>query len=268
MVLDGIGTAPLVSAILTERDAQPTRYIDRTATGRPHMTTTANPHKARNRTATVATVVALVVGVVVLAAGIASGQRTPTFTDVPEGSYYHDAAYWAADAGVTTGCGDDKFCPDNNLTRAQMITFLYRYDTYAASHTHPPDHTHEVREVESDPIRVEGPAGTDQDCTNACNITQFDLEPHTVLLVGKDIAPGFWLTPACAVVLTKEVRKHPQYPGRDTWRSWQNDLWGVQTGVAKHSDGEERYTNGGLELLASDYAVIYTDNKRSRCYTR
>ena len=217
--------------------------------------------------------VVVVVGVGVLAAGIASGQRSRTFTDVPDGAYYYDAAYWAADVGVTTGCADDKFCPDDNLTRAQMITFLYRYDTNG--HVHAPDHTHPVREVESDPIRVEGPAGTDQDCTQYCEIglSGFNLSQDTVLLVGADIAPGKWKFNTCgnsfnderAVVLTKAVRKHPQYPGREYWGNWFNDLHGVRTGIATHSSGgnddvAQMFSHSRIvffEVLPHDYAVIY-----------
>ena len=225
---------------------------------------------------------ALVVGV--LAAGIASAQRSKTFTDVPAGSYYEDAAYWAADAGITTGCDEDKFCPTGTLTRAEMITFLYRYDTYNASHTHPPDHTHEEREVESDPIRVEGPAGTDQECPArgcALDLAGFSLPQNTVLLVGKDIAPGKWsyrnarLSVICAVVLTKDVRKHPNYPGRAYWGNWGNDLRDVTTGIAKTTDGNlrnYRTTNErvgiSIDIEPHDYAVIYEGgfSNTASCY--
>ena len=232
----------------------------------------------RNRKTVITLLTAAAVGVGVFAAGVASGQRSQTFTDVPTDAYYHDAAYWAADADITTGCSDDKFCPDDNLTRAQMITFLYRYDTYAANHGHTPDHTHPEREVESDPIRVEGPAGTDQDCSQHCEISLsgFELPLNTVLLVGADIAPELWKfesTAGCresAVILTKDVRNHPQYPGRATWSRWYNDLLDVRTGIAEHSsDGNDdvaqifrnsRYGNPGgvsFEVLPHDYAVIY-----------
>jgi len=48
------------------------------------------------------------------------------FTDIPEG-------YWAADwveqlvaEGISTGCGAGKFCPDSQLSRAEMAVFLVR----------------------------------------------------------------------------------------------------------------------------------------------
>ena len=51
-----------------------------------------------------------------------------TFTDVDEGRYYTDAVQWAADNGVTTGTSATTFSPENAVTRAQNVTFAYRYD--------------------------------------------------------------------------------------------------------------------------------------------
>ena len=48
------------------------------------------------------------------------------FTDVAEGSYYHDAVLWAAENGVTGGTTATTFSPNNNCTRAQIVTFLWR----------------------------------------------------------------------------------------------------------------------------------------------
>ena len=50
-----------------------------------------------------------------------------TFTDVHAGSYYHNAVLWAVEQGITTGTGGSKFSPDMNCSRAQVVTFLYRY---------------------------------------------------------------------------------------------------------------------------------------------
>ncbi len=49
------------------------------------------------------------------------------FTDVPEGKYYTDAVKWASNKGVVNGTSDDKFSPDNNVTREQFATMIYRY---------------------------------------------------------------------------------------------------------------------------------------------
>ncbi len=49
------------------------------------------------------------------------------FTDVTEGSYYYDAVLWAAENGITGGTSADTFSPGADCTRAQIVTFLYRY---------------------------------------------------------------------------------------------------------------------------------------------
>lgn len=49
------------------------------------------------------------------------------FVDVPADAYYYDAVLWAVKEGVTNGTSATTFSPDNPCTRAQMVTFLYRY---------------------------------------------------------------------------------------------------------------------------------------------
>ena len=48
------------------------------------------------------------------------------FSDVPIGSYFADAVAWAAANGVTEGIGGGLFGSDNDCTRGQIVTFLYR----------------------------------------------------------------------------------------------------------------------------------------------
>lgn len=48
------------------------------------------------------------------------------FSDVPAESYFADAVAWAQANGVTTGTSETTFSPDNDCTRAQIVTFLYR----------------------------------------------------------------------------------------------------------------------------------------------
>jgi len=48
------------------------------------------------------------------------------FTDVPAGSYYHDAVLWAIEQGITKGTSDTAFSPNATCTRAQIVTFLWR----------------------------------------------------------------------------------------------------------------------------------------------
>ena len=59
-----------------------------------------------------------------------SGEKSDAvhpFTDVPAGSYYEPAIAWAYSKGITTGTSKTAFSPDAPCTRAQIITFLYRY---------------------------------------------------------------------------------------------------------------------------------------------
>ena len=50
------------------------------------------------------------------------------FTDVADHErYFFSPVYWAVDEGITVGYGGvDLFTPDGNVTRGQMVTFLYR----------------------------------------------------------------------------------------------------------------------------------------------
>lgn len=52
---------------------------------------------------------------------------TGKFKDVPKGSWYHDAVYWAVEKGITTGYGEGTFQPDALCTRAMIVTFIHRY---------------------------------------------------------------------------------------------------------------------------------------------
>lgn len=58
--------------------------------------------------------------------GAASGAAA-TFDDVPADAWFADAVNWAAANDIVTGYGDGTFGPDNNITREQMATILYRY---------------------------------------------------------------------------------------------------------------------------------------------
>ena len=56
---------------------------------------------------------------------------TGIFRDVPAGQFYTEAAYWALEAGITTGTGDGTtFNPGGRLTRTELVTFMYRYAKY------------------------------------------------------------------------------------------------------------------------------------------
>jgi hypothetical protein len=52
--------------------------------------------------------------------------QTGVFVDVAEGSYYEEAVDWAVEKGITTGIGGGLFGSDNDCTRGQIVTFLWR----------------------------------------------------------------------------------------------------------------------------------------------
>lgn len=49
------------------------------------------------------------------------------FSDVVSGQYYADAVAWASNKGVVTGTGNGRFAPNQNISREQLATMLYRY---------------------------------------------------------------------------------------------------------------------------------------------
>lgn len=49
------------------------------------------------------------------------------FTDVPDGAYYSKAVLWALENGITVGISDTAFAPNRICTRAEIVTFLYRF---------------------------------------------------------------------------------------------------------------------------------------------
>ena len=55
-----------------------------------------------------------------------SADGTPAFSDVATDAYYAEAVKWATDNGITNGISGGLFGPDNDCTRAQIVTFLWR----------------------------------------------------------------------------------------------------------------------------------------------
>ena len=78
----------------------------------------------------------------------AAKQPEPTatnnpFTDVKESDYFYKAVLWAVEKGITLGTEADKFSPGATCTRAQIVTFLYRYEGKPA--TEPDDSFTDVK---------------------------------------------------------------------------------------------------------------------------
>mgnify|MGYP004518183163 FL=1 len=55
-----------------------------------------------------------------------SAGGSANFTDVKSDTFYADAVNWAVANNVTNGTSDTTFSPDDNCTRGQIVTFLYR----------------------------------------------------------------------------------------------------------------------------------------------
>lgn len=56
-----------------------------------------------------------------------SGVKTSPFVDVVKTSPYYDAILWAVEKGIAKGYDANHFCPSKTVTRAEFVTFLYRY---------------------------------------------------------------------------------------------------------------------------------------------
>ena len=60
------------------------------------------------------------------------------FSDVVEGAYYYDAVLWAVENGITSGTSATTFSPNATVTRAQNVTFLWRWaESPAAEQANP-----------------------------------------------------------------------------------------------------------------------------------
>ena len=59
-----------------------------------------------------------------------SGAVNP-FNDVPENEYYADGVIWAADNGIISGYGNGMFGPNDDITREQLATIIYRYQQFS-----------------------------------------------------------------------------------------------------------------------------------------
>ena len=54
-------------------------------------------------------------------------EGTNNFIDISNGQWYTDAVAWAAKNEIVNGVGNGKFAPNNNISREQIASILYRY---------------------------------------------------------------------------------------------------------------------------------------------
>jgi hypothetical protein len=57
---------------------------------------------------------------------IAAAQHGEGFSDVPADHPFHDDIEWLADQGITRGCDEHSFCPEDDVSRGEMAAFLHR----------------------------------------------------------------------------------------------------------------------------------------------
>ena len=57
---------------------------------------------------------------------ITAAADTRGFADVGDGDYFYPAVQWGMDSGITYGVDEEHFAPEGNVTRAQVVTFLWR----------------------------------------------------------------------------------------------------------------------------------------------
>ena len=72
----------------------------------------------------------MLVTVLYRAEGEPKSTKTSNFKDVLKDSYYEDAVSWAQENGIVSGVSKDEFAPDDNITREQIATIMYRYAVY------------------------------------------------------------------------------------------------------------------------------------------
>lgn len=77
------------------------------------------PHRAARREAVVTMLYRL--------AGAPKVSEGHAFADVPKGAWYENAVQWAYKAGVARGYPDDRFAPQQGVSRQELALFLYRY---------------------------------------------------------------------------------------------------------------------------------------------
>ena len=70
---------------------------------------------------------AMLVSVLHRQAGSPEQSGGPSFADVPDGQWYSQAVRWGAAHGVTSGTGENKFSPFDQVTREQTVTMMYNY---------------------------------------------------------------------------------------------------------------------------------------------
>jgi hypothetical protein len=67
-----------------------------------------------------------VIAAAVAVPSVAAAEHGGGFTDVPADHPFHDDIEWLASQGITQGCNEHMFCPEDDVTRGQMAALLHR----------------------------------------------------------------------------------------------------------------------------------------------
>ncbi len=92
-------------------------------------------------------------------------ERTHSFADIADGQWYAQAVSWAAESKVVNGVSETEFAPNDNITREQMATVIYRYakmkgyDTEKASELAEFEDANEISEYAQDAVKWAAAAG-------------------------------------------------------------------------------------------------------------
>lgn len=81
--------------------------------------------------------------ILLLLISVSAVTRSP-FADVPSGAWYSDAVQWAYECGITNGTSANTFEPDRPITRAEMVTMLWRLSGNAPEETDTPEPTRDI----------------------------------------------------------------------------------------------------------------------------
>ena len=73
-------------------------------------------------------IIGLSIGLLSFGAGALAANIS--FQDVPPGAWYEQSVNWASNAGLVRGRSEGVFAPDGNVSRAELVTIMQRYDTY------------------------------------------------------------------------------------------------------------------------------------------
>lgn len=99
----------------------------------------------------------------------ATAVATHVFSDVADDATHAEGIEYVADAGITAGCETDEYCPSDEVTRAQMGTFLYR------ASGHDPDTPASVNAAE---LGGQQPSAYTTDVFKETLGTEVDLDGH------------------------------------------------------------------------------------------